>query len=223
MPVVVDLDGTFLVVDSLRLLRLRLRLLRPHRVFASRRERARGKDALKLYLWEQAGLRVERLPVNRALLAWLEAQAAQGRTVVLATGSAQGLAEEVASHYPVFSEVIGTTPGRNLTGAAKGAALVERFGERGFDYAGDSAADLAVWAHARRAILCNVTDEVRAAVADLCGVEADLRSPARPWALDAIRALGHGWRPRRASPRADHDAREKNININLVRILYLLS
>ncbi len=41
--------------------------------------------------------------------------------------------------------------GVNLKGAAKAAALVERFGEGGFDYVGDTRADLPVWAKAQDA------------------------------------------------------------------------
>src|SRR5256885_10972873 len=36
-------------------------------------------------------------------------------------------------------------------------ALVERFGERGFDYAGNSTADLSVWRGARKAVVVNAT------------------------------------------------------------------
>ena len=38
--------------------------------------------------------------------------------------------------------------------------LGERFGERGFDYAGNSSADLPVWQRARRAVVVNATRAV---------------------------------------------------------------
>ena len=44
----------------------------------------------------------------------------------------------------------------------KAEALVERFGERGFDYAGNSVADLPVWEHARRAIVVNASASCKA-------------------------------------------------------------
>ncbi len=46
----------------------------------------------------------------------------------------------------------GTT---NLGGEAKARALVERFGDRGFDYAGNGPRDMPVWKKARRAIAVN--------------------------------------------------------------------
>lgn len=182
-PLVVDLDGTFFLVESFDRLRSRLLRRRPHRIFGLRRRRRRGKDVLKLYLWEQGLATVDEFPVNRPLLDWLEAEHRRGREIVLATGSAEGLAEAVVSEYPVFSDYIGTTHGRNLTGSTKAAALVERFGERGFDYVGNSRADLEVWQVARGAVLCNVSDEVRSAVPELCPVLQDFgdcRSPIRP-------------------------------------------
>ncbi len=42
----------------------------------------------------------------------------------------------------MFDEVHGTDPGNNLSGSRKADRLVERFGEKGFDYVGDHAVDL---------------------------------------------------------------------------------
>ena len=60
----------------------------------------------------------------------------------------------MAGLFP-FDEVIATTDRTNLKGRHKAEALVERFGDRGFDYAGDSAADVHVWRHSRKAIIVN--------------------------------------------------------------------
>jgi hypothetical protein len=51
---------------------------------------------------------------------------------------------------------------RNLRGAAKAKLLVERFGEKGFDYAGNSPVDLQVWAKVRHAIVVNGSNELAA-------------------------------------------------------------
>lgn len=68
----------------------------------------------------------------------------------------------MAAHLDLFDEVLASDGTRNLRGAEKAAALVARFGERGFDYAGDSPVDLPVWRQARHAVLVGVP----AAVAD---------------------------------------------------------
>jgi 4-hydroxybenzoate polyprenyltransferase len=53
--------------------------------------------------------------------------------------------------------------------------LSERFGEQGFDYAGNDAADLPVWKSARNIILVNVPADVRAQAIDGATVAAEFR------------------------------------------------
>jgi 4-hydroxybenzoate polyprenyltransferase len=53
----------------------------------------------------------------------------------------------------IFDRVIASDATRNLKGDWKAAALVAEFGERGFDYVGDSTADLPVWSASRRALV----------------------------------------------------------------------
>jgi 4-hydroxybenzoate polyprenyltransferase len=54
-----------------------------------------------------------------------------------------------------------------LAGPHKSTALVARYGERGFDYAGNSVADLPVWEHARHAIVVNASSQLQSD-ADAC-------------------------------------------------------
>jgi hypothetical protein len=61
----------------------------------------------------------------------------------------------VAAHFNWFAEVLASDGRRNLRGDAKAALLAERYGERGFDYAGNSPVDLRVWARARAAVVVN--------------------------------------------------------------------
>lgn len=49
----------------------------------------------------------------------------------------------------IFDEYWGSTSDVNLTGMWKAAKLVEVFGEGGYDYVGDSPADVPVWSKAR--------------------------------------------------------------------------
>jgi 4-hydroxybenzoate polyprenyltransferase len=73
-----------------------------------------------------------------------------GRQVFLVTASDETAARLLAAAHPEIDDVIGSTPSRNLKGSAKAALLIERFGQHGFDYIGDSGADMPVWAAARR-------------------------------------------------------------------------
>lgn len=49
--------------------------------------------------------------------------------------------------------MFGTEGGHNLAGPAKAAALVEAFGEQGFDYIGNAPVDLPIWRTARTALI----------------------------------------------------------------------
>jgi len=108
---------------------------------------------LKHYLAVNAPLEPGRLHFHKALLAVLGEARAKGRKVVLATAADRLQAEGVAAHLGLFDEVIASGGRTNLKGRRKAEALVARFGLGGFDYIGDSTADLPVWLHARRALL----------------------------------------------------------------------
>jgi apolipoprotein N-acyltransferase len=84
-------------------------------------------------------------------------QKAAGRKLILATASDRDMALPVAAHVGLFDEVLGSDGKTNLRSANKLKALVEKFGERGFDYAGNSAPDLVVWRGAREAIVVNAS------------------------------------------------------------------
>ena len=85
---------------------------------------------------------VATLPYDEELLEWLRHEKAAGRRLVLATASHRRLADAVAQHLNLFDEVMATEGDCNLKSARKRAALVDRFGERRFDYVGNSSADV---------------------------------------------------------------------------------
>jgi len=60
--------------------------------------------------------------------------------------------------------VIGSDGLRNLSGINKAETLDATFGRGAYDYAGNSSKDLAVWQHARRAIVVNASDGLLAQV-----------------------------------------------------------
>ena len=70
------------------------------------------------------------------------------------------MAQPVADHFGLFDEVLASDGKTNLRSQNKLRALVEKFGERGFDYAGNSTADFAVWRGARQAIVVNASRHV---------------------------------------------------------------
>ena len=62
-------------------------------------------------------------------------------------------ANGIAHHLGCFDQVLATEKGINLAGKNKANHLLNLFGDKNFDYAGDSSVDLHVWAHAANAIV----------------------------------------------------------------------
>jgi 4-hydroxybenzoate polyprenyltransferase len=93
------------------------------------------------------------IPFRRDLLAWLHTQRSAGRRLVLIADGDRSDAESIASHLNLFDEIASTEGYQGAASERKRSALVARFGERGFDYAGSEADDSIVWNAARRAII----------------------------------------------------------------------
>jgi 4-hydroxybenzoate polyprenyltransferase len=151
VPLCVDLDGTLVKTDTLLESLVALARRRPLALVRAPAWLWRGRAAFKQELAARALPGVETLPYREDLCAHLAAERARGRRLVLATAADRRIAEAVAAHTGLFSEVLASDGHTNLKGARKRAALEARFGR--FDYVGDSAADIPVWRAARRALV----------------------------------------------------------------------
>ncbi|HET8707000.1 MAG TPA: hypothetical protein VFM46_11930, partial [Pseudomonadales bacterium] len=157
-PLCVDLDGSLIATDMLyeslvRALKknIFIAFLIPFWVL-------RGPHILKYELARRAQVDFAVLPYRRHVLHWLQEQKNAGRSLILCTGSTDEQAKAVADHLQLFSDIISTTPERNLTGKNKAALLLQRYGEKGFDYLGNEHKDLHIWRHARNAVVVSNSD-----------------------------------------------------------------
>lgn len=152
-PLVLDVDGTFLKTDLLfeafwaGLGRAPIATLR-----ASLRH-FRAPARLKAELAQIVALRTDLMPVNPAVAELALASQSEGREVVLASASDRTQVQRLAAEYGLSARVFASDGVTNLKGARKAEALVEAFGEEGFDYAGNEAADMAIWDHAENALV----------------------------------------------------------------------
>lgn len=193
IPLCVDCDGTLLRTDILHEMVFRLLRVAPWRLLWLPFWLARGKAGLKDRLQALAPLDVATLPVNDDVVALARSARSAGRPVVLATASPKETAEALARHLGAFDEVVASDGQRNLSGPAKRAVLVERYGERGFDYIGNSSADLPVWSAARRGIVVSPGRALAARAASVCEVERVVELP-RASLLDVLKGLRlHQW------------------------------
>jgi len=147
----VDLDGTLSKGDSTLRQGWRLVLTRPWLAPAIawwiRDGRGRVKDELARRVpYDNVSWRY-----NRALIVWLRERRADGRRLVLASGSDHRVVAEVARRLDLFDEFLASDGETNFIGASKAAGLAARFGV--FDYVGNSRKDVAVWRLARQCYL----------------------------------------------------------------------
>lgn len=192
-PLVVDLDGTLIQTDLLHETTLLLAKQRPLALAALPLWLAQGKARLKQRIVDHVTPDYATLPYPPELLDWLRLQRDTGRRLVLCTASDQRLAQGVADHLGLFDEVMGSDGSTNLSGESKAARLVARFGEGGFDYAGNSSDDLPVWRHAREAIVVSASARVADAARAQGKVAREFPGPRaslRTW-LKALRL--HQW------------------------------
>lgn len=183
VPLCVDLDESLVRTDTLAEAALSLVRANPVNGFRLCYWLLGGRARLKARIAQACSLDVALLPYNQHVLAFLEAERRSGRRLILTTGAAHGLAEQVAAHLGLFDEVIATTPERNLTGRVKGDALHERYGG-GFDYLGNAGADVPVWRRARRALVVGGPPFVRRLGAK--GIAPAQVFPGVPWSLRAV-------------------------------------
>ena len=151
LPLVVDLDGTLIFSDLLWetvLLFLKRHLLR---AWVLPLWLLRGKAGFKHSVADRVELDPAALPYDPALLEFIRQERDGGREVVLATGAETRLAQQVAGHVGLFDRVLATDAGINLTAYNKARELAALYGEGGYDYIGNSRADLPVWLGARHA------------------------------------------------------------------------
>ena len=151
VPLCVDLDGTLILSDSLHEALLRLVKIRPRSLLLLPFWLLQGRAQMKRKIAESVTLDASSLPYRQEVVRFLNEQHELGRTLVLATAADEKIAEGVAAHLGIFSNVVASDGKRNLKGSEKGAALAHIYGSRGFDYLGNSRADIPVWAEAKQA------------------------------------------------------------------------
>ncbi len=155
-PLVVDLDGTLAKSDFTFESFLQAFKRTPWVVFAALAWLMRGRAYLKSRLYDFGGAQVNpgALPYRDEVRQLIDKAKSSGRRIVLASGSEQRFVDRVAEACGLEGEHFGTSGGVNLTSSRKADRLVRAFPD-GFDYVGNSKADLAVW---RSAVVAYGTD-----------------------------------------------------------------
>lgn len=147
----VDLDGTLIRGNLLWECVLALLKTHPLTLFLLPLWLLSGRAFVKRRLAVKTRLNPARLPYRQEVLDLLQRERAEGRRIALVTAADRELAESIADHLALFDEVHASDGQLNLKGHHKAAFLAENFSGPGFEYVGDSAADLEVWRQAQAA------------------------------------------------------------------------
>ncbi len=175
--IVVDLDGTLLRTDVLDESLAALLIRRPWVAIRLLLTLARGKAAFKRAISMQAMPDIASLPLNEPLVSWLRERHALGARLALYSASDERIVAPIAERVGIFEASAGSNGSVNLCGRAKLEAIVATYGKP-FTYAGDSRADLPIWAQCRSAVLVGKLATLRKRLAADVDVVAEF--PSKP-------------------------------------------
>ncbi len=188
----VDLDGTLIRGNVLWECALVLLKTSPATLFLLPFWLVRGRAFLKHQLATRVQLDPARLSYRHQVLDLLRQEKLSGRKIALVTAADGAVAQSISDHLGLFDEVHASDGRQNLKGANKAAFLAERFGSPGFEYIGDSSADLEVWRQARAAYVVGTQARAdqAAALTTLKATFIEPRAAFGSW-INALR--GHHW------------------------------
>jgi 4-hydroxybenzoate polyprenyltransferase len=195
-PLCVDLDGTLVVTDTLWEGFVGLLQKRPWLLLVAPFWLLSGRAGFKRAVASRSTLDPAALPYREELVSALRVAKIRGRKLALATAADREVADGVARHLALFDDVFASDGRENLKARHKRERLIEAYGARGFDYVGDSSADLAVFAEAERGFLVGASAPVAALARRAGNIDVVSRRPS------IVRAIFKQLRPHQWSKNA---------------------
>ena len=160
-PICVDLDDTLIKTDALHEYFIAALKKSPLMLFSCILWLMKGKSYLKSQLVKNVQLNVDLLPYNLELIEFLKGKSREGCPIYLVSASNADIVQKVIRKFDFFTAGYGSTESLNLKGENKAKFLVQEFGEKGFDYIGDCAADIPIWKKANESYLVTHKSEQR--------------------------------------------------------------
>ena len=159
-PLIVDLDHTLIDTDLLFLSSLGVLTKSPWLIGHYFFWLWKGKGYLKDQLVRRFEINILELPYNESVINYIMQRKKQGSKIILATASHKNYAFAVAKHLKIFDDVLASNKDFNLSSHNKAETLVNRFGEKNFDYMGDHMRDIPVWEVSHLSIIVNATNRI---------------------------------------------------------------
>ena len=151
----VDLDNTLAACDTLIESILILIKNNPIKIIYLFYWLLKGKAFFKNMIAKNVFLNDATLPYNNEILDYVQAERSKGRKIVLATAANYRIADSVSKYLALFDDVMASDSKINLKGKNKLHAIQKYVGNEGFDYIGDSNADIPIFRVANEAIIFN--------------------------------------------------------------------
>lgn len=193
-PLVVDLDGTLVRSDLLVQSAFTYLGNNPLRVVRLLSVVRHGKAAAKAEIASKTSIDVSLLPYDENVVSLIQQRRAAGNRVYLASASNETYVRGIADHLGLFDGWFASNADENLSAGSKARRLMETFGKGGFDYVGNSRADLAVWAVAGQCIAVRVSPTVRSKLMDISPGATVLETKTMGRASEWIKLLRvHQW------------------------------
>lgn len=156
VPLIVDLDGTISRRDIFLSLVLGLLMrkpwLAPKIIWLAL---SRGIASVKESIASTQTFDWETFPQNEALVDFLKQEHLKGRQIFLCSGAAEAHVRHVFKSLGFFSGFSSSNGRTNLVGETKSEHLENIFGQKNFDYIGDSRKDLSLVEAARSLVILN--------------------------------------------------------------------
>jgi 4-hydroxybenzoate polyprenyltransferase len=153
-----------------------------------------GKASFKQKVSQHVNLNPASLPFNTSLLKYLTQQRLHNRHLVLVTAANKKIAESIASHLNIFDEILASDEKHNLSGKNKAKTLIDKFGEKGFVYAGNASIDLNVWQHAAAAVVVNGSEALTNKTKQMTAIEKTFPAEHKPSLKIILKAMRiHQW------------------------------
>lgn len=157
IPLVVDLDGTLIKVDSLQEALVQLSAKQPLQALRALFMLKQGRAPFKAAVADHMLPDVATVPLDEKVLEAIKRARSEGRKVYLATAADKRFAKVIADSIGEFDGIFASDKGINLKGKAKAECLVAAFGAHGFDYIGNDKADLPIWRAARNVLIAGAS------------------------------------------------------------------
>ena len=158
--IAVDLDGTLTLTDTLHESVLSLLRHKPYFLVLLPFWLFQGIAHFKQKVAEHTEIDVTILPYNQPLIDWLREEKLRGKKIILSTAANEKVARAIVNYFAFFDDFVASDEKTNLKSARKRDALQERYGFKGYDYAGNSSDDFAAWSSALNAVVVNASNGV---------------------------------------------------------------